>query len=498
MRKTIGIWLSIALTVFLLTSCFSQAKKLTVIPKHNGIDVAVIGTELEGMYLARAAKDEGLNVVILDPRDGIGGQLIQGQMLYLDEPHDRSGKSLLQGKVKELFDGYQSGKIRKISDFKDYFNSLIKDIPIETGITIKNLQSDPVENGVKITQITYQTKDGKEKQIKATYWVENTDFNALTSKLKVTKIPGIETVFKESAPDYMAASMMLSFKNVDWKAFKQDYESLTREERVNKFGAETYINNVTAYGFANIVRNFKSSNSRIFLRGLNALNQNDGHVLVNALLIYGVDPANNSSVQEALDMGKKEFPMVLEHLKKNLPGWENAQINEYPPYLYIRDYNRFETDYVLQASDELGAKTFWDNVSIAGYPIDLQGTLSNKWGTRIGVPDKYGMPLRSFLLKNYNNVFVVGKNVGASAVAYGSARIQANTSLAAETIGIILGQIYNKKNIKNLTEDDMNNIHQYIESHYHIKLTGIRGTNEIQNLTDQEIKNLNIGKYILH
>jgi hypothetical protein len=122
--------------------------------------------------------------------------------------------------------------------------------------------------------------------------------------------------------------MMLSFKNVDWKAFKQDYDSLSKEERVTKFGTETYINNVTAYGYANIVSSFKSSNDRVFLRGLNALNQNDGQVLVNALLIYGVDPANDSSVQEAMDMGKKEFPMVLEHLKKNLPGWENAQLND--------------------------------------------------------------------------------------------------------------------------------------------------------------------------
>jgi hypothetical protein len=38
------------------------------------------------------------------------------------------------------------------------------------------------------------------------------------------------------------------------------------------------------------------------------------------------------------------------------------------------------------------------------------------------------------------NVILAGKNVGASAVAYSSARIQANTSLAAEVIGVILGK----------------------------------------------------------
>ncbi|MGO4276921.1 FAD-dependent oxidoreductase, partial [Paenibacillus sp. TAF58] len=40
--------------------------------------VVVIGSEIEGVYLARAAMDEGLSVIILDPRDKPGGQLIQG------------------------------------------------------------------------------------------------------------------------------------------------------------------------------------------------------------------------------------------------------------------------------------------------------------------------------------------------------------------------------------------------------------------------------------
>jgi hypothetical protein len=47
----------------------------------------------------------------------------------------------------------------------------------------------------------------------------------------------------------------------------------------------------------------------------------------------------------------------------------------------------------------MSSKMFWDDVSIAGYPIDMQGTKANKWGTQLGKPDRYGMPLRSFELK---------------------------------------------------------------------------------------------------
>lgn len=171
-------------------------------------------------------------------------------------------------------------------------------------------------------------------------------------------------------------------------------------------------------------------------------------------------------------------------------------MNGFPPYLYIREYNHYETDYVLQVSDMLGARMFYDNVSIGGYPLDLQGTSANKWGIAMGTPDKYGMPLRSFLLKNYENVIMAGKNVGSTAIAYGSARIQPNTALAAESIGVILGQIQGKKKLRELKEADWPSIHASLESKYHIKVAGIKGNNKIAGWTDDEIRKLDAGEII--
>ena len=114
----------------------------------------------------------------------------------------------------------------------------------------------------------------------------------------------------------------------------------------------------------------------------------------------------------------------------------------------------------------------------------------------MGRPDKYGMPLRSFLLKKYSNVILAGKNVGASAIAYGSARIQPNTGLAAESIGVILGQIQGKKKLKELTEADMPALHQYLETKYKIKLTGIKGNNKLAGWTKDELSKLDTGDIV--
>lgn len=161
---------------------------------------------------------------------------------------------------------------------------------------------------------------------------------------------------------------------------------LTRKEIENKYGSTTTVTDKFTWGFGNVGAAFTPSSKEVFLRGLNAINQRDGEVLINALLLFDVNPSDKDSVQAALDRGKAETLRILPHLREQLMGWDKAEMNGFPDYLYIRDYNRYQTEYVLQASDLMSGKMFWDNVSIGGYPIDLQGTASHTWGNIAEIP----------------------------------------------------------------------------------------------------------------
>ncbi|MBP1966260.1 FAD-dependent oxidoreductase [Paenibacillus aceris] len=467
MRKKQVLEFGLLVTCLLFLAACDKEKIQAEKEKDNSSQthVVVIGSELEGIYLARAAVDEGLAVTILDPREKPGGQLIQGQMQFLDEPFDDQNHSLLQGRVKELFNRYKKGEIRKANEFEQYFNSLIKGIPLESGISITSMNrvKDAVTATQQIKSITYRTKDGYEKTISANYWVENTDFNALVDGLELERMPGIETVFG-GAQEYMASSIMMKFRRVDWEKFQRETNRLTKKEIEDKYGSTTTVTDKFTWGFGNVGAAF---------------------------------PPDKESIRAALERGKAETIRILPHLREQLVGWENAEINGYPDYLYIRDYNRFQTEYVLQASDLMGGKMFWDNVSIGGYPIDLQGTASHTWGQHSGDPDKYGMPLRSFIPKGFSNVILAGKNVGASAVAYGSARIQANTSLAAEVIGILLGNLKRERDLSKLTQNEMQDIHAYLKNKYGITLNGVTAKNKTRDLTEDQIQQLNLGKLLL-
>ncbi|MGG1598946.1 FAD-dependent oxidoreductase [Paenibacillus naphthalenovorans] len=459
-------------------------------------DVVIIGSELEGLYLARAAADEGLKVKVLDTRDAFGGQVLQGEMLFLDETRDDARRLLVQGRAKELFDGFRNGKIRKLNEFQQYFDKLIQGIPVEQGIRIDSIEQLQGQFGThRVGALQYTDREGQKKRIESSYWVENTDYAAMASRLEVTRLPGLEQFYGQSRIEYMSSGMMMKFKNVDWTKFQQHFNRLTPQERSQKYGYGQ-VDHSYAIGLTGMTNRYKPTNDRVFLRGLNAVHQRDGEVIINAFLIYTVDPSDDKSVAEAMELGKREIPLILDHFRKNIVGWEHAELNGFPNYLYIREYNHYETDYVLKPSDMLGANMFWDNVSIGGYPLDLQGTSANKWGIEMGRPDKYGMPLRSFLLKDYDNVIMAGKNVGASAIAFGSARIQPNTSLAAESIGVILGQIQGKKKLREVNEADMSALHDYLASKYAIKLAGVTGNNKIAGWTADEIAKLDTGEIV--
>ncbi|MGP0584498.1 FAD-dependent oxidoreductase [Paenibacillus timonensis] len=443
-------------------------------PGCNRYDVVVIGSEIEGVLLAKEAHAAGLSVLILDPREKPGGELIQGQMLVLDEPNDNRKRSLVQGELKPLYDGYKAGNIRKLPAFESYYRKLIRGIPLRSGITIDGVEIEDTDGqGKTLESVTYLAKDGKLYQVQAGYFVENTDFNALTVHLGNQRIPGMESLYNGKNPDYMAATYMLRFKGVNWNKLHQavivDYP-LTNVAK--KYGANTYVDWDFATGFSNLTYNYKPRDSHLMLRGLNATCQKDGEVIINSLLVYDVNPADPTSVRSAVARAKAEAPYIAKYLRKHIPGFGKAELNGYPDYLYIRDYNRYETDYVLNEKDVMLGRMFWDNVTIGGYAVDLQATRVVKKGIVYGKPDRYGIPLRSFELKSYDNVLVAGKNVGAEIKAYGSARIIPTTALAGETMGILLGREWKQghKRLSELTPSDFRRIHQYLKKDYGIRI----------------------------
>ncbi|HEY3556713.1 MAG TPA: FAD-dependent oxidoreductase, partial [Kribbella sp.] len=105
-----------------------------------------------------------------------------------------------------------------------------------------------------------------------------------------------------------------------------------------------------------------------------------------------------------------------------------------------REYRRFLGDHVLTQHDVLEQTEFDDRVAFGGWSIDLHppgGVYASERGSKHWHPDgNYHIPLRSLYSRNVRNLWMAGRNISASHVAFGTTRVMATCALLGEAAGI--------------------------------------------------------------
>ncbi len=105
-----------------------------------------------------------------------------------------------------------------------------------------------------------------------------------------------------------------------------------------------------------------------------------------------------------------------------------------------RESRRFEGDYMLRQQDIIEQKTFDDAVAFGGWSIDLHpadGVFSekpgcNQWHGK-GV---YQIPFRTLYSYNIQNLFLAGRIISASHVAFASTRVMATAAHIGQAVGM--------------------------------------------------------------
>lgn len=105
-----------------------------------------------------------------------------------------------------------------------------------------------------------------------------------------------------------------------------------------------------------------------------------------------------------------------------------------------RESRRFEGDYMLRQQDIVLQNTHADAVAYGGWSIDLHpadGIFSekpacNQWHSK-GV---YQIPYRCLYSHNVSNLFLAGRIISASHVAFGSSRVMGTSACGAQAVGM--------------------------------------------------------------
>jgi hypothetical protein len=132
---------------------------------------------------------------------------------------------------------------------------------------------------------------------------------------------------------------------------------------------------------------------------------------------------------------------VWDYIKNSgeFPDAENLTLEWVGTIPGKRESRRFEGHYMIKQQDLVEQAQFDDAVSFGGWAVDLHpsdGVYDSKPGcTQYHSKGVYQIPLSTMISKNISNLFLGGRVISATHVAFGSTRVMATTALSGQAVG---------------------------------------------------------------
>ncbi|UQZ82563.1 dihydrolipoamide dehydrogenase [Paenibacillus konkukensis] len=394
----------------------------------SSYDVVVVGTDPEGVAAAISAARNGMKTLLVDGKDRtvLGGLMTEGWLNSIDMNYEPAKGVLGTPEImnKGIF-GEWYGKIEGDSfDITTAANAFYTMVAKEKNIDLL-MQAKSIEPTVAksadtttVTGVTVTKADGTKLSIQAKAVIDATQDGDIGDAAGVQFTHGREDL--GDVKSRMAVTAVFRLTNITPERWKQFAKTIADEDK----GQQKYgINAMSLWGFDKM-QNYPAVNKeRVRMRGLNGGRQNDNTMLVNALQIFGVDPFDPKSKQEAQQIAKDELPHVLEYLKKSYPDFEGVELDGIAPELYVRESRHMVGEYRLSIIDLLENRDQWDRIAFGGYPVDIQRTSPADNGAVVIDPDKYAIPFRSIVPLKVDGLLVVGRAASYDTLPHGSARV---------------------------------------------------------------------------
>lgn len=371
-------------------------------------DLIVYGAEPEGVAAAVTAARGGLRVLLAERRDAPGGLMTSAMLNSIDMNRDRRGSLVTRGFFMEFYEAVGQRDSFDVGTAARFFQEVILREEMLTFMPQASLDRVMVNagrlEGLVLNGTIYQSG----------LFV---DASADADLAAASGAPFTIGQADINEPErVMASTLVFGVNGVNWdeivQALTEDGDPLT--------GANSY----SAWGFAQAAQRYSPAGSGLRLRALNMGRQDArGSVLINALLVFGVDGLCDASKLAGLARAKEEIPNIVAFLRREVPGCQDAEAGPYANELYIRESRHLRGDYTLTVHDVMLGRDFWDKIAVGAYPIDIQPTAADHASLVIGRPDKYAIPYRCLLPKNLDNLLVVGRSASYTSIAAGSARV---------------------------------------------------------------------------
>lgn len=161
-----------------------------------------------------------------------------------------------------------------------------------------------------------------------------------------------------------------------------------------------------------------------------------GSAYMNVTEVEDHDALDVEDLTAATIECRKQAWRVLEILRENVEGFEDAYIAQTAPALGVRESRHVRGLHTLSADDVESGRDFEDTIARASCPVDIHGSDNEGKGSYHGLKRSYGVPYRSLVTHEYANLLLTGRCLSADAVAHSSVRRMAPGFALGEAAGV--------------------------------------------------------------
>ena len=394
-------------------------------------DVIVVGSDPEGIAAALSVARNGMKTLLLSKDATPGGLYTLGALNFIDIPETRDGKTLVAGIYKEFVDQV-GGSGFDIVHAANVFHDMLTG---EENLTVRysSVFKEPVMNGTTITGVV-ATEGDKDVTYTAPYVIDATQDGDVAAASGAPYTFAGEDIGERDRE--MGVTLVFRLSGVDWDKMSRYLTVQRGKGEVTGSSTHMGAKGNIAWGFSDEGYAYEPSDEAMRLRGFNMAKQDNGDVLVNALLIFDVDVLDEESRAAGIERAKKELEHIIPYLQENFKGFKNCALAGTAEDLYVRESRHIDCEYNLTIDDLLENRDQTDRIAVSSYPVDVQPTKTQTYGTVVGYPDQYAVGYKSLVPKNVDGLLVVGRAAGYTSLAAGSARIVPTGMACGEAAGV--------------------------------------------------------------
>lgn len=398
-------------------------------------DVVIIGGGPAGTAAAIASARNGARTLLVEQNGCLGGMLTMagtGPQMTFHAGSTQVVRGIAEEIVERLVkEGFSPGHME---DFVGYASSIT---PFDAEGMKLVLETMVRESGADLLYHTVYTGCEREgRKITGVHLYGKQGFFTVTGSVFIDASAdgdlathaGVESVYGREE-DHLAQPMTMNIKvrNVDRervieyvKGHSDDMLStipFDRLELIPRSGVQ---------GAYSVVRKAREAGEFPIDRDMVLCfeTNNLGEYILNMSRIVKRSAVDSFDLTEAEIEGRRQAHIIVNFMKKYIPGFEQAVIVSTGPHIGVRESRKINGVYKLTATDLLQNKMFEDAIAMGGYPIDIHspdgGTMEHHY---LKEGSWYSIPYRCLYTNELDNLLVTGRCMSATHEACAAVRV---------------------------------------------------------------------------